>query len=83
MVKILTDNSDPPPPPIRSGFFCFPIFFFLKYRKFPIISPELIFVQKAFWWAYFRGRLFSEGLNIGGNFAFQNGLDLTIKNSPN
>ena len=39
-----------------------------------------------FCWAYFRGSLFSEGLIIGGNFAFQNGLDLTIKtastNSP-
>ena len=36
--------------------------------------------------AYFRGSLFSEGLIIGGNFAFQNGSDLTIKttstNSP-
>ena len=33
-----------------------------------------------------RGSLFSEELIIGGNFAFQNGLDLTIKtastNSP-
>ena len=39
-----------------------------------------------FCWAYFQGSLFSEGLIIGGNFAFQNGLDLTIKtasiNSP-
>ena len=39
-----------------------------------------------FCWAYFRGSLFSEGLIIGGNFAFQNGLDVTIKtastNSP-
>ena len=32
-----------------------------------------------FCWAYFRGRLFLEGLIIGRNFAFQNGLDLTIK----
>ena len=34
----------------------------------------------------FSGSLFSEGLIIGGNFASQNGLDLTIKtastNSP-
>ena len=39
-----------------------------------------------FCWAYFWGSLFSEGLIIGGNVAFQNGLGLTIKtansNSP-
>ena len=39
-----------------------------------------------FCWAYFRESLFSEGLIIGGNFAFQNELGLTIKtvnsNSP-
>ena len=42
--------------------------------------------KRPFCWAYFRGSLFSEGLLIGGNFAFQNGLDLTIQtaniNSP-
>ena len=42
--------------------------------------------KRLFCWAYFRGSLFSEGLIIEGNFAFQNGLDLTIKtastNSP-
>ena len=47
------------------------------YRKIPIISPGLIFVQKVFW-----GSLCSEGLIIGRNFA----LGLTIKtattNSP-
>ena len=52
-----------------------------KYRKIPIISPGLIFVQKAFLLG-----LVSEGLIIGGNFAFQNELCLTIKtaltNSP-
>ena len=42
-----------------------------EYRKIPIISPGLIFVQKAFCWAYFRGSLFSEGLIIGRNSAFQ------------
>ena len=51
------------------------------YRKIPIISPGLIFVQKAFLLG-----LFSEGLIIGRNFAFQNELGLTIKtastNSP-
>ena len=42
--------------------------------------------KRLFCWAYFRGSLFSEGLIIEGNFAFQNGLDLTMKtastNSP-
>ena len=44
------------------------------YRKIPIISPGFMFVQKA----YFRGRLFLEGLIIGTNFAFQNALGLTL-----
>ena len=43
----------------------------VKYRKIPIISPGVIFVQKAFLLG-----LFSEGFIIGGNFAFQNGLGL-------
>ena len=42
--------------------------------------------KRLFCWAYTRGSLFSEGLINGGNIAFQNGLDLTIKtassNSP-
>ena len=42
--------------------------------------------KRLFCWAYFRGSLFSEGLIIGRNFKFQNGLDLTVKtagtNSP-
>ena len=46
----------------------------MKYRKIPIISPSLIFVQKACLMG-----LFSEGLFIGRNFAFQNRLGLTIK----
>ena len=52
---------------------------YLKYRKVSIISPGLIFVQKAVLLAYFRGSLFSEGLIIGRTFAFQNGFGLTIK----
>ena len=40
------------------------------YCKIPIISPGLIFVQKAFLLGLFSGSLFSEGLIIGGNFAF-------------
>ena len=41
------------------------------------------FVQSAFCWAYFRGSLFSEGLIIGMNFAFQNWSGLTIKTAQN
>ena len=55
----------------------------MTYRKIPIIVPGLIFIQKAFCWAYFRGSLFSEGIIIGRNFAFQNGLGLTIKTAEN
>ena len=51
----------------------------IAYRKIPIISSGLIFVKRLFFWAYFRGNLFSEGLIIGRKFAFQNGLGLTIK----
>ena len=54
-------------------------FFAVSYRKIAIISPGLIFVQKAFSVGLYLGSLFSEGLIIGGNFAFQNGLDLTMK----
>ena len=50
-----------------------------KYRKIPIISPGLIFVQKFFCWTYFRGSLFSVGLVIGRNFTFQSGFGLSIK----
>ena len=42
--------------------------------KIPIISPGLIFVQNAFLLG-----LFLKGIIIGRNFAFQNGLSLTIK----
>ena len=45
-----------------------------KYCKIPIISPGLIFVQTAFLLG-----LFSRELIFEGNFAFQNGLGLTIK----
>ena len=46
--------------------------------KIQIISPGLIFVQKAFSLV-----LFSEGLVIGRNFAFQNGFGLSIKTAKN
>ena len=51
----------------------------LEYCKIPIISPGLIFVQKAFLLSLFLGALLSDGLIIGRNFAFQNGLGLIIK----
>ena len=50
------------------------------YRKIPIISPGLIFVQKAFLLGlFFSGAYFSERLIIGRNFAFQNRLGWAIK----
>ena len=39
----------------------------------------LYLFRRLFCWAYFRGSLFLEVLIIGRNFAFQNGLGLTIK----
>ena len=48
------------------------------YCKIPIISPGLMFVQKAVLLS-----LFSEGLVIGSNFAFQNGFGLSIKTAKN
>ena len=51
-----------------------------NYRKIPIlISPGLVFVQKAFLLGLLSGELIFRGVIIGGSFAFQNGLDLTIK----
>ena len=48
------------------------------YHKILIISPGLIyFVQKALL-GLFWGSLFSEGLIIGRNFTFQNGLGLGL-----
>ena len=64
--------------------FGFP-FIVVIYRKIPIISPGLIFVQKAFLVGLFWGSLFSEELVIGRNFSFQNGrgFDLSIKTTKN
>ena len=39
--------------------------------------------KKPFCWVYFWGRLFSEGLVIGRNFAFQSGFGLSIKPAKN
>ena len=57
----------------------------MKYHKFPIISPGLMFCSKGFFAGLIFGdrSLFSEELNIGRNFAFQNGLGLTIKTAEN
>ena len=43
----------------------------------------ILFLQKAFLLAYFRGSLFSEELVIGRNFVFQNGFGLSIKTPKN
>ena len=43
------------------------------------IDFSLMFVQKAFLLGFFPESLFSEGLITGRNFAFQIGLDWTIK----
>ena len=45
----------------------------------PIISPGLIFVQKAILLGLLLGEHTLEGLTIGRNCAFQNGVGLTIK----
>ena len=58
----------------------------LGYRKIPIISPGLIFVQKAFLLGLFSGELIFGGAYYWREVAFRNGLGLTIKtantNSP-
>ena len=46
----------------------------LKYHRILIISPGLNLFKRLYYWAYFQGSLFSEGLIIGRNFVFQNGL---------
>ena len=48
-----------------------------------IIRPGLIFVQKTFLLGLFSGEIIEEAPIIGGNFAFQNGLGLTIKIAQN
>ena len=50
----------------------------IRHGKIPIISPELRFDQKAFLLG-----LFSEGLVIGRNFAFQNRFGLSTKTAKN
>ena len=52
--------------------------FFLRAVKFWYYALD-ISVQKAFLLGLFSGSLFSEGLIIGRNFTFQNGLGMTIK----
>ena len=50
----------------------------LPYHKIPIISPGLIFVQKAVLLGLFSGELI-----FGRNLAFQNGFGLSIKAALN
>ena len=49
------------------------------HREILIISPEIIFVQKAFFGGLFSGERTWEGIVFGMNFAFQNGFGLSIK----
>ena len=51
-------------------------------RKIPIISPGLIFVQKAFLLGLFSVELIFGGSYYARNFVFQNGLGLTKKKLP-
>ena len=59
--------------------YCLSLTNLLLYHKIPIISPGLIFLQKAVLLGLFSGVLISEGLIIGRNFVFQNVLGLTTK----
>ena len=49
---------------------------FSIYRIIPKISPGLIFGQSTFFWAYFRGGLFSGGLIFGMKFASEKRMGL-------
>ena len=51
----------------------------LMYRKILIISPGLILFKRLFGGLIFGAACFVEGLTIGWDFAFQNGLDLRRK----
>ena len=60
----------------------------MEYRKILIINPQWVYIdfvlsQELFWWAYFRGGVFSERIIIGGSFAHQKGLGLSIKTALN
>ena len=46
------------------------------YRIIPKISLGLIFGQSTFFWAYFRGGLFSGGLIFGMKFASEKRMGL-------
>ena len=55
----------------------------IVYRKIPIISPGLIFVQKGFLLGLFSGELIFGGACYRKNFAFQNKFGLSIKTAKN
>ena len=46
---------------------------FCRYRKIPIISPGLLFVQRVFLWTYFREAYFRRGLFLEGILRFKMG----------
>ena len=50
-----------------------------NYRKIRIISPGVIYVQRAFMVGLFSGELIFGGAYYWRNFPFQNGLDWKIK----
>ena len=53
----------------------------LRYRKIPIISPGLIFVQKAFSVGLFSGELIFGGAYYGKEFCVSKWVGLDNKNS--
>ena len=67
----------------RLSYYIILYYIIILYRKILIISPGLIFVQNAFLLGLFWGSLFSEGLVIGRNFAFQNEFGMSIKTAKN
>ena len=53
----------------------------MKYCKIPIISPGLIFVQKAFLLVLFLGELIFEGADYWSEFCVLKWVGLDNKNS--
>ena len=51
----------------------------LECCEIPIINPGIIFIQRLFSWAYFRGSLFSEGLHYWKEFCVSKWLGLGNK----
>ena len=66
--------------PLLLSCHCF-LFFLTKYRKIPIISPGLIFVQKAFLLGSFSGELIFGGAYYGKEFCVSKWVGFDNKNS--